>query len=432
MTDAGEVLVPPVGAMPSVEQHKANGTATETKPPFKPTAKRPDYRKIHALPLPLVTYPLPTLIPHNPLSIIHIAYVCLRQIIWPPSSIPVPIFVGYFSKETQSVHVLDEHSIRGLWNHGFFGKGSLSRSEPTWLEREKRRLGLLAVDTSEEYTRQRREERRAMKLERARKEREAIEQTLRIETGASAVDISKVGSEAIEPSDAAGKSIQIVTNNDSLSIEGLSIVDEEDIISKQDLKDEEHLQLTLEEAFFLAAILGVLEIKDQQTNINIPLQNLLSLFMTHFTFPPAHPPAQVTPKILVNPDNPFLISYVVYHRFRSLGWVVKPGNKFSVDFLLYLRGPVFSHAEFAVTVIPSYEHSYWSDKDKELQKPWHWFHMVNRVQSSVRKTLVFCYVDIPPPSHDQLIDESDLAAIFKRYRVREFVFRRWSPNRNRG
>jgi tRNA-splicing endonuclease subunit Sen2 len=44
-------------------------------------------------------------------------------------------------------------------------------------------------------------------------------------------------------------------------------------------------------------------------------------------------------------DNPFLVNYVVYHHYRSLGWVVKGGIKFCVDYLLYKRGPVFTHAE---------------------------------------------------------------------------------------
>lgn len=45
-------------------------------------------------------------------------------------------------------------------------------------------------------------------------------------------------------------------------------------------------------------------------------------------------------------DNPFLINYVVYHYYRSLGWVVKGGIKFCVDYMLYKRGPVFAHAEY--------------------------------------------------------------------------------------
>lgn len=47
----------------------------------------------------------------------------------------------------------------------------------------------------------------------------------------------------------------------------------------------------------------------------------------------------------LRPDNPFLINYVFHHHYRSLGWVVKNGIKFCVDYLLYKRGPVFHHAE---------------------------------------------------------------------------------------
>jgi len=48
---------------------------------------------------------------------------------------------------------------------------------------------------------------------------------------------------------------------------------------------------------------------------------------------------------VLRPDNPFLINYVFLHHYRSLGWVVKTGVKFCVDYLLYKRGPVFHHAE---------------------------------------------------------------------------------------
>ena len=49
-------------------------------------------------------------------------------------------------------------------------------------------------------------------------------------------------------------------------------------------------------------------------------------------------------------DNPFLVNYVVYHHYRSLGWVIKGGIKFCVDYLLYKRGPVFHHAESVSTI----------------------------------------------------------------------------------
>jgi tRNA-splicing endonuclease subunit Sen2 len=66
-----------------------------------------------------------------------------------------------------------------------------------------------------------------------------------------------------------------------------------------------------------------------------PLTSVLPLFLTAVT---------ATTKPILRPDDPFLVSYVTYHHFRSLGWVVKPGIKFAADWLLYRRGPVFSHS----------------------------------------------------------------------------------------
>lgn len=60
----------------------------------------------------------------------------------------------------------------------------------------------------------------------------------------------------------------------------------------------------------------------------------------------AHLPPQISnAPVPLQFDNPFLVNYVVYHHYRSLGWVVKGGIKFCVDYLLYKRGPVFTHAE---------------------------------------------------------------------------------------
>lgn len=89
-------------------------------------------------------------------------------------------------------------------------------------------------------------------------------------------------------------------------------------------------------------------------------------------------------------DNPFLINYVVYHHFRSLGWVVKSGIKFCVDYLLYKKGPVFSHAEFSIVIVPVYE----DDEDEkgspwehQNTKPWSWSWLstLNRVNTQVQK-----------------------------------------------
>jgi tRNA-splicing endonuclease subunit Sen2 len=145
------------------------------------------------------------------------------------------------------------------------------------------------------------------------------------------------------------------------------------------------------------------------------------------------------------PDDQFLLNYAAYHHFRSLGWVVRPGIKFGVDYLLYNRGPAFSHAEFAVLVIPAYTHRFWNTPGGRLRrriqeeeggaKDWWWLHAVNRVQSQVKKTLVLCYVDVPSPLEVDFDfvegGEVDIGFLMRSYRVREFVVRRWVPNRTR-
>jgi len=51
-------------------------------------------------------------------------------------SVEVPAISGVYDAASNSVWVHDVQEARILWEKGFFGKGSLSRSEPTWLTRE--------------------------------------------------------------------------------------------------------------------------------------------------------------------------------------------------------------------------------------------------------------------------------------------------------
>ena len=463
-----------------------------------PRAARPNYNQIHALPLPLATYPLPPLIPHNPLSLLHIAYTYVSQILRPPCSHPAVLYTAYFSAESLSIHVTDPDAIRALWTMGFFGKGNLSRSEPSWLDREQRRRGLLIGETSEEVTRRRREERKEFKKERARKEREAIEGKLRQEGKAdvatngvfttndangfaTAEDINNLrhgpkahgdqnGScnlagvvPAMAPdtsTDTLSLSSQTESNdrsiNHSVSVPSSNSVKTNEKRTYQKIArhaealtpvaedatkidNQEHLQLTLEEAFFLIYGLGALDIIDRDSNTITSTASLFSMFRRHSYFPPC-PPSDL------KPDDPFLISYVTYHHFRSLGWVVRSGVKFAVDYLLYNRGPVFSHAEFAVMIIPSYSHLYWTataDRKKETlnkqSKSWWWLNSVNRVQSQVRKSLVLAYVDVPAPDDEHeshayaegVDGDLDVGKLLKRYKIREVGLKRWIPNRSR-
>lgn len=444
--------------------HKADNTSTSLRP------KRPDYARIHEKPLPLEVYPLPTFQPHNPLTLVKIAWVVLSHYLFPPSSHPATRYRAYFSPETRSVHVVDSASIRALWEHGFYGKGNLSRSEPNWLVQETKRRGQAEGLTSEELTNERRRERIEMKKERARKEQEDLKSLLDRESGASPPEtkqnggvpesrpqtastddmfpnwslggmpqssvVNNTSDEALRDNAFEASRDPIYTKLSGFGPENTAVredaPDAPDTKPTAEIRNEEHLQLSLEEAFFLVFGLGVLDIQLPKSGQLCDANRLFELFRQYSYFPPA----LITS---LRPDDPFLVNYVAFHHFRSLGWVIRPGNKFAVDYLLYKGGPVFSHAEFAVLIVPSYTHSYWFEVPeravdiarRQKQKEWWWIHSVNRIQAQVFKTLVLAYIDIPSPpdglQHD--IAGLDIGGMLCRYKVREVVVRRWTPNR---
>ncbi|KAG6024498.1 hypothetical protein E4U40_003259 [Claviceps sp. LM458 group G5] len=139
--------------------------------------KRASVHQIYALPAPIRTFPLPAFIPSSILSLLHVGWTWLQQTFSPPPAEPAIIHHGVWDEATGSVHITDGQSMRALWEQGFYGKGSLSRSEPNWLKRELVRKGQEETHVSEILTAQRREERARVKWERARLEQEAIRQT---------------------------------------------------------------------------------------------------------------------------------------------------------------------------------------------------------------------------------------------------------------
>jgi tRNA-splicing endonuclease subunit Sen2 len=440
----------------------SSGPKSADSGPRKPRPKRPNYNEIHVKPLPLDVHPLPAFIPHNPLSIVRIAITLLSHSFRTPTSHRAA-HKAYFSEDTQSIHVTDAESIRALWEQGFWGKGSLSRSEPQWLLAERRRRGVEAATASTQVTQARREERRQFKLERAKAQRDAIEQQLRQEGKLEADGtLDELVDESVVTESPRG-GVYTAEAGEAVGPTAVSEVEAKLAdANAEEIKDIEHLQLTPEEAFYLTYVLGALDIIQGDFvngNMALPAWYLLRLYSAYALSPVddthlislkkmfqyrarlADKTAALPPSLQIAPDNPFLLKYVVYHHFRSLGWVVRPGIKFAVDYLLYLRGPAFHHAEFGVQIIPSYSHPYWSEtpervahkKEKET-RDWWWFHRVNRVQTAVMKTLVLVYVEVPPPWDGETKKDTlsvDIGAVLKSYSVREVVFKRWSPSRNR-
>lgn len=534
-------------ASPAPSGPAAPGGSSAPSPAKDAKPKKAPLHEIYVRPAPLKTFPLPIFYPNNPLSLLHLAWAWTKQVFFPPPAEPSAVWEGVWSPETRSVHVTDPQAIRALWEQGFYGKGSLSRSEPNWLKREKVRKGLEKAHVSEEHTVSRREERIKMKWERARAEQEAIRQTREEEArmAAAARSAARALATVVLPPPAIARKAPTgpaellslpnslaelalepappldhgpIVLNTALEVEGNVVngapanglvlppsqverpgsssatsdtSDEQKTLKRRksvrfspkvesttflhsdppspnhaqangavangqskkqatppaavggtsetpkrrapadapvsldDIVDKEHLQLTAEEAFFLAFGMGVLKIREPSSKGHFDTASLFSTLRQHSHFPP-----RTVAKL--EPDDPFLVHYAVYHHFRSLGWVPRPGIKFAMDWMLYARGPVFDHAEFGVIVMPSYTHDWWKQNDPRVfEKSWHWLHGVVRVLSQVMKSLVLVYVEVPPPPMLAEASEKGPAEVLQLYKVREVMVKRWSGNRNR-
>jgi tRNA-splicing endonuclease subunit Sen2 len=165
-------IVSTAPAGPSTSATPSASASSGLSPKSQP--KR-NLHQIYRQPLPLKIFPFPNLT-SNPLSLFHLAFTWLSQVLYPPPAEPSVVHTAYWDAETRTISVIDEQAMVDLWQQGFFGKGSLSRSEPNWLKWQNTRRGLARDRVSEVETNKRRAERNRVKWDRARAEQEALEQ----------------------------------------------------------------------------------------------------------------------------------------------------------------------------------------------------------------------------------------------------------------
>ncbi|KAH9004671.1 hypothetical protein EDB86DRAFT_3038103 [Lactarius hatsudake] len=344
-----------------------------------------------------------------------------------PTRVLNPRCKGVFDPTTRSIWITDPKDRMVLWRRGFFGKGNLSRSEPSWLVRlANSRSAAGRQMTSEEVTAKRRAERKQFKSDRAQA----------IAAAAAEAEAAFAEGRVISVEETGVSIPSAATWKPSLSIRNTALPErslEGTVLDAEPPEDMEHMQLTLSEAFFLTWALDCLCIYHPKTLEPMTLREIWIAF--HTTHLPLHLQTLPSQAHALRPDNPFLVNYVFLHHYRSLGWVVKNGVKFCVDYLLYKRGPVFHHAEFAMVLVPVYE-----DPEDAKSSPfrlsnaepftWQWLSTINRVNSQVQKTLVLSYVSIPACSR---VSRTELAspACLEQYSIREIIIRRFVPARMR-
>lgn len=305
---------------------------------------------------------------------------------------------------------LDQFCADQLWYNGFFGKGSLSRSQPSFAQRSRRRL-MLDVDannlTLEEITKLRRQERLDFKNERLRLE--TLENKYKVENDHAKMAEIEVLKTELTKTQKTKKSINELF--DQYYQPSASREEDKPLLNNPlVLNTMEYLQLLPCEVLFLSLINLIKVYADGEL---LTFSQLVKIVIPNMTL-----------------NSSFLHNYIVYHHYRSLGWCVKSGVKFSTDFILYEKGPVFNHANFAILI---------ADQDMD----WIKINSIMRVVGTAKKKLVLNFVN----SNNNLqalvehflklenLDESavrkNFAELLKQFSVSQTGLNRWSGSRNR-
>ncbi|KAJ3412175.1 hypothetical protein HDV05_001150 [Chytridiales sp. JEL 0842] len=108
------------------------------------------------------------------------------------------------------------------------------------------------------------------------------------------------------------------------------------------------------------------------------------------------------------------IRYAVYSHYRNLGWVVREGIKFGVDFLLYIHGPEYRHADYGVAIDVQVG-------DTSSKRTWLDIVGSLRVSVKAKKKLLLCTVHVP--SDYETIPPLQLLS---RISISETVLTRWT------
>lgn len=154
--------------------------------------------------------------------------------------------------------------------------------------------------------------------------------------------------------------------------------------------------LLLEEAFFLCYTLECLEMRKE----NGSLMSIVECW-----------------KQFNGLKKNFLYYYAAYHYYRSKGWVVKPGQQYGGDYVLYKSSPIYYHSSYVVVISPNGQNS-------ELLPSWPSWYGCGRAIEAASKDLLICTVLGPEYEEEMLIDLSQ-------YTINDIIVRRWVPSQNR-
>lgn len=349
-------------------------------------------------------------------------------------------FSGYFNGN--SVIIDDPEEIKALYTMGYFGKASLSKGFPNF---GKHKMNEPAVLRETQWQRRKEwSDKLKSLIETLQKNKSKGEHENNSATGVldenaliplkTSMDIGDDATKPGEDNVSGHKELpneesdqELFTNEINLSISEahnlseFTYVEDKDVLVISDCNDANNLSnlnphievvpvktvmevlyLTLEEAFFLSFALGCLHVLDL-TGKPLTLLQLWRVFNYS------------------QPD--FIENYVAYHYFRAKGWVVKSGLKFGGNFILYKDGPPFFHASYIVVIenITRTEDGHINNKEGHLT--WDKMNTFNRMAETCNKEIIICKIQWP----EMTSSDREHPLILKKFKVKEFLLRRWQP-----
>ncbi|CAH4030017.1 unnamed protein product [Pieris brassicae] len=311
------------------------------------------------------------------------------------------IFTGHYNGFGVEVRGIEEMSM--LYHMGCFGKGSKSRSKPKPIKNHsspsiirkrqylKRIYWYKKFDSINKYPET---DSYFKHVEDLRKKIKKDSQHLK----KNVIDLVSSEDEVCEDNqynalgpqcDFSNKQdiVVIVPNSDSEDDDYFANMKPKCCINK--IKLEEKLVLTKQEAFFLVYGLGCLQVFNE--NKLLTVKDCWNLFLEG--------------------DTNFISKYIVYHYYRSKGYIVKPGIKFGGDFLIYKEGPGINHSDYIVVI--KHNHVDYNS----------WLTILGHVRMSATTVKEILIIEVIEPKTENLNLPKELNA----YTVKELILSRNLP-----
>lgn len=321
----------------------------------------------------------------------------------------------------------DDSSQRDyLWFNGFFGKGTLSRSQPTWYQRQLSKLDTKTKGNNvalEDMTRIRRQQRMIFKEKRELYEKkvEEMKQNNILNPYEKLID-DYLELRDLKEQMAKQKGIAIHKKNTlpKIELDKENFSDDEIGEEYEILTDQEDFILTIEEYLYLKLIVSKATQSLWNSKYNLILQ----------------PEIKMNKLLDITQLRETIYQYAIYSSLRNKKYIVKDGLKFGVDFIVYdKKGPVFQHAEYGVLIRKI-------DMNQEMKTE----DILSRLRvlnTSMKKMIL---VDIESTMKDEdwmivkkewsLLETNDecekmFINLVQKCKIEQVLVKRWSTDRNR-